>query len=110
MEHCRRVRIEFRNKFTVKPTYFINDTVNDAATSIAIKSAIGAANNIPSIPMNIGKIRINGIKQTISRIIEEITACAGFPTAWKKMDVIFMIQVKVTRERKIRKVFSANTQ
>lgn len=75
-----------------------------------MKSAIGAANKIPSIPKNTGKMRISGIKQIISRIIDEMTACIGLPTAWKKIEVIFMVQVKVTSERKMRKVFSAKIQ
>lgn len=59
----------------------MNEAVKAAATSIAIKSAIGAANRMPSIPKNSGKSRINGMKHTISRIIDERTASAGLPTA-----------------------------
>ena len=58
-----------------------NATVNAIATIIAMKSAIGAAYKIPSMPNFFGRIRISGIKQTISRTIEEITACTGFPAA-----------------------------
>lgn len=85
-------------------------TVSAAATVMAIKSAIGAANNMPSMPKNMGIMIISGMKQIISRIIDDIIACTGFPTAWKKIEVIFIVHVNVTSDRKIRKVFSANIQ
>lgn len=42
-----------------------------------------------------------GTKQMISRVREEITAWMGLPTAWKKIEVILMAQVRTTRARKI---------
>ena len=41
---------------------------------------------------------------------EAAVAFPGSPTAWKKMEVILMKQVKVMRERKTRKVWMANSQ
>lgn len=77
---------------------------------MAIKSAIGAATNIPSMPKEIGKIIISGIKHTISRTSEVKTAKTGFPDAWKKIDETLIAQVKVTSDRNIRKVFLAKSQ
>ena len=89
---------------------FINVTVKRVATIIARKSAHGAANKIPTISKKIGRMIIKGIKQTISLIIEAITARIGLPTAWKKIEVIFIMQVKVTSIKKMRNVFSPNSQ
>ena len=76
-----RMRQSIFESDTLHHAVSYDDAVNDAATIIAIKSAIGAANNIPSIPKNRGKISISGMKHTISRIMAETMACAGFPTA-----------------------------
>jgi hypothetical protein len=62
------------------------------------------------MPKNNGKMIISGIKQIISLIIEAITAQMGLPTAWKKIEVILIVQVNVTRAKKILKVFSPNSQ
>ena len=42
--------------------------------------------------------------------VTEISAKAGFPAAWKKMEFIFMTQLMVISERKMRSVFAPNSQ
>ena len=75
-----------------------------------MKSATGAAIKIPSIPKKTGSVHMSGIKQKISLINDVKTANTGFPTAWKKMDDILIMQVNVTRARNMRNVFSENSQ
>ena len=88
----------------------MNCTVIAIITREAIRSAMGAAYRMPLIPKNRGRMITRGTKQMISRVREEITAWMGLPTAWKKIEVILMAQVRTTRARKIRKVISANSQ
>ena len=68
---------------------------------IPTASEIGAAYNIPSIPKPKGRQITKGIKHIISRIKETIVALIVLPTAWKKMEVILIRHVPVTKERKI---------
>lgn len=59
-----------------------NDTI------AAIKSAIGPAYIIPSIPMNNGKITMSGSKNKICLVRDKKIPFFGLPIAVKKVDVI----------------------
>ena len=77
----------------------------------AIKSDMGATKRIISTLWKMaGSIKINGAKQTTSRIMDAITALTGFPAAWKKIQFILIKQLTDIKDRKMRKVFSPNSQ
>lgn len=76
----------------------------------ATRSAMGPANRMPSTPKNMGRIMTKGTKQKMSRTVEETMECTGRPQNCRKMEVIFWKQLKITSERKMRKVFSAKIQ
>ena len=83
-----------------------NEIVSIRITTIATKSEIGAAYKIPLIPVPTsapskteGNIIAYGVKQTISRITDAITAYLDFPIDWKNTAVILTRQVTVTRDK-----------
>ena len=72
---------------------------------------MGATYKIVSTPENTaGKIKINGVKHTISRANETMIALVGLPDAWKKIECILIKQLTEINERKIRNAFSPNSQ
>lgn len=87
-----------------------NKTVSIMVTTIPIASEMGAAYNIPSIPSPIGKQITSGIKQIISLIKETIVALIFCPTAWKKIEVILIKQVPVTKDKNILNSFLENSR
>ena len=71
----------------------------------------GATYNMASTLENsLGAMTINGAKHTTSRIIEATTARMGLPAAWKKIEFIFIRQLMQIKDKKVRKVFSPNSQ
>ena len=58
------------------------------ATTAAIKSDIGPAYNMPSIPRNSGKIIINGNKNNICLVNDKNIPFTGFPIEVKNVAVI----------------------
>ena len=82
-----------------------------AVTAREIRSEMGAAHRIDSTPDHTaGRMRISGIKHTTSRMVEAMVAYSGLPTAWKKMELVLIRQLKVISDRKMRIVFSPNSQ
>ena len=67
-------------------------------------------NTILSNEKKSGRIIIIGTKQTTSRIKDVITERAAVPAAWKKIEFIFIKQLIVINDKKIRSVFSPNSQ
>lgn len=76
---------------------------------IPIISAIGAPHKIPLTPRNFGNIITTGTKQIISRSNDTIPAFTGSPTAWKNIDIIFIVQVHETNIKNILNVIIANS-
>ena len=60
--------------------------------SAAVKSAIGPAYMIPSIPKNNGKIKISGNRKRICRVRDKMIPFLGLPIAVKKFDEIGCIK------------------
>ena len=58
------------------------------ATTPAIKSAIGPAKIIPSIPPMSGSIRINGNRKIICLVNERNIPLVGLPMEEKKLELI----------------------
>ena len=101
----------FAMQFLVYFNDLIKNTDKMVVAIIAMKSEIGATNKMASIVgKNTGNIKINGAKHTTSRTSEETTALTGLPAAWKKIEFILIRQLIQVKERKIRKVFSPNSQ
>ena len=76
-------------------------------TTPAIKSAIGPEYIIPSIPINKGKITINGNKNNICLVSERNIPFYGLPIAEKKLDDIGWKQIKKVNNKNILKYFTA---
>ena len=82
-----------------------------AVAIIAIRSDIGATHRMVStFEKKRGNTTINGVKHTTSRTRDAVTALAGLPAAWKKMEFILIKQLMEINDKKIRKVFSPNSQ
>ena len=47
----------------------------------ATPSAMGEATKIPSIPINVGRMTMRGVKQSKSRTMDPVRDSIGFPTA-----------------------------
>ena len=90
---------------------FINgfhDTANAIATMAAAISAIGPAYITPSIPINLGKIRTKGIKNSTCLVSETAIPNFAFPIDVKNPEDIGCIPFIKVINIKIRKYRSAN--
>ena len=90
---------------------FKNEMDKKAVTIMAMQSEMGATHKMVSTAgLTRGNSRIKGVKQTISRTKDAMMAPVGLPAAWKKIEFILIKQLMAIKERKIRKVFSPNSQ
>ena len=69
----------------------------------AVKSAIGPAYMIPSIPMARGRIKMSGIRKIICLVSDRKIPPPGFPMEVKKVVVIGCIKFRKVKNRKILK-------
>ena len=83
----------------------------NAVAIIAIKSDRGATNRMVStLAKKIGNTKIKGVKHTTSRTRDAMIAKIGLPAAWKKIEFILIKQLIEIKDRKMRRVFSPNSQ
>ena len=76
------------------------------ATAPEQKSAIGPANNTPSIPIKRGSIRRGGRKKRNCLVRERKTPFMGFPIEVKKVAIIGWRQFSQVKKRKTLKKLS----
>ena len=70
-----------------------------SATTPATKSAIGPAYMMPSMPINSGRITINGSKKRIWRVRDRKIPFFGYPIAVNRFDAIGCTQCKNVKNR-----------
>lgn len=80
-------------KFDINGMMYISININ------VIVSEIGAENRNKSIPLIKGKIIASGTSVIKSLNIDSKVALTGLPTAWKKIEVDFVRQVKVINDK-----------
>ena len=82
-----------------------------AVAIIAIKSDRGATNRMVStFAKKVGNTKMKGVKHTTSRTRDAMIAKIGLPAAWKKMECILIKQLTTIKDRKMRRVFTPNSQ
>ena len=91
------------------PIYLNSKYIIVIATIPAIKSAIGPAYIIPSMPINIGNITIKGNKNNICLVNERNIPFLGFPIAVKKLDDIGWKQFKNVNNKNTLKYLTAKS-
>ena len=92
------------------PIFLNSNTTITIAQIPAIKSAIGPATKIPSIPQKVGRIRINGSRNIICLVMDKNTPLMDLPMEVKKVDVIGCKALNQVKNNMMRKAFVPNSK